>query len=66
MTVRQMSEQIFKMCVVYMFLLYLYPVQLHHRAMLSVPHHRGLNHLPESCFLSHQINKRSFLVLEPS
>lgn len=36
------------------FLLYLYPVELHHRSVLSVPHHRGLNHLPESCFLFRQ------------
>lgn len=37
--------------------MYLYPVELHHRAVLSVPHHRGLNHLPERCFLLQQINK---------
>lgn len=42
------------------FLMYLYPVELHHRSMLSVPHHRGLNHLPESCFLLQQINKILF------
>ena len=40
--------------------LYLYPVELHHRSVLSVPHHRSLHHLPESCFLFHQTNKILF------
>lgn len=30
---------------------YLYAVELHHGSVLSVPHHRGLNHLPERGFL---------------
>lgn len=30
---------------------YLDPVELHHRSVLPVPNHRGLNHLPERCLL---------------
>lgn len=40
------------------FLTYLYSVELHHGSMLSVSHHSGLDHLPESCFLLQQNSKR--------
>lgn len=37
---------------------YLDSVELHHGSMLSVSHHGGLDHLPESCFLLQQNSKK--------